>query len=108
MKSLLKITPEQESTWQAFATTMQNQYANKNSNRAERTDIPNMSTPERLDAMRAHRLERMEKADQRDNAIKSLYAALSPEQQKTMDDHMQKMKKHMEHGGHRDGSAPQP
>lgn len=100
MKTLLQITPQQESTWQTFASSMQNLYADSDHQRMDKKALENMSTPQRLDAMRTHRMQRMEKADQRDNAIKNLYAALTPEQQKTMDSHMQKMKNRMKHHGH--------
>jgi periplasmic protein CpxP/Spy len=104
MKSLLQITPQQESSWQTFTSTMQSLYTNHKQERMDKAAIQNMTTPQKLDAMRAHRIQRMEKADQRDIAIKNLYAALSPEQQKTMDTHMQKMKKRMGHHRHQSAS----
>jgi periplasmic protein CpxP/Spy len=91
-KKALQISPAQEAAWTAFENQMQTQTGYQ---RQDRAAMAVMNTPERLDLMRKHRTERMAKAEERDQAIKALYAALSPEQQKTMDTHWQQaMHKH--------------
>jgi hypothetical protein len=95
-KKALQITPSQEAAWMEFEKQMQ---ARKGHHAQNRAAISQMSTPERLDFMRKHRTERMARADARDQAVKTLYAALSPEQQKTMDTQWQKAMHKHHHGG---------
>lgn len=86
LKEALKLTPEQEPVWQDFMNAMQHkpQHARLDMNS---DDFAKLSTPERLDRMRALRSQHIAEMDQRDEAIKAFYAKLSPEQQKTFDTH---------------------
>lgn len=95
-KKALQITPAQEAAWAAFESQMQ---AKKGNYRQNRAAVAQMNTPERLDFMRKHRTERMARADERDQAVKALYAALTPDQQKTMDTQWQKAMQKRHHGG---------
>ncbi|MBC7215136.1 MAG: Spy/CpxP family protein refolding chaperone [Burkholderiaceae bacterium] len=84
LKEALKLTPEQEPAWQDFMNAMQHrpQHARLDMNPDEFTKL---STPERLDRMRALRTQHIAEMDQRAEAIKAFYAKLSPQQQKTFD-----------------------
>ncbi len=89
LKARLKITPAQESAWTAFTTAMQPPVRDVSARQAQRAEMEKLSTPERIDKMRALRTQRMAEMnaamDKRGEAIKTFYAALSPEQQKTFD-----------------------
>ena len=89
LKARLQITPAQESAWTAFTAAMQPPVRDINAMRAQRAEMQKLSTPERIDKMRALRTQRMAEMnaamDQRGEATKTFYAALSPEQQKTLD-----------------------
>lgn len=84
LKEALKLTPEQEPAWQDFMNAMQHkpQHARLDMNPDE---FAKLSTPERLDRMRALRTQHIAEMDQRAEAIKAFYAKLSPQQQKTFD-----------------------
>lgn len=95
MKAALKITASQEPAWDAFAQTMGHQHEGMKDHRANMEKMANMTTLQRVDHMREMRQAHAAKADQRDEAIKKLYAALTPEQQKVMDN---QFKEHMKKG----------
>lgn len=84
LKEALKLTPEQEPAWQDLMNAVQHkpQHAHLDMNP---DDFAKLSTPERLDRMRALRSQHIAEMDQRDEAIKAFYAKLSPQQQKTFD-----------------------
>ena len=79
-----------------------------------------LTTPERIDRMRALRAQQAAEADRRGEATKTFYAALTPEQQKTFDSRGQHMRgkgghrgdrghghgDHGRHGGMRGGDMP--
>lgn len=89
LKASLKITPAQESAWTTFTAAMQPPARDINAWQAQRAEMEKLSTPERIDKMRALRTQRMTEMnalmDKRGEATKTFYAALSPEQQKTFD-----------------------
>jgi hypothetical protein len=83
----------------------------------DRAEMDKLTTPERIDKMRAMHKEHMAKMetamDQRAEATKTLYAALSAEQKKIFDDEHAKMDmrgdaKHRMHGGADAKQAPAP
>ena len=85
LKESLKITPAQEGAWTAFTSTLQPS-ADMHKRRMEmRAEMDKLTTPERIDKMRALRTQRDAEMDKRADATKSFYAALSPEQQKVFD-----------------------
>ena len=89
MKSKLNITPAQEGAWTSFTAAMQPPAGmHTRPTPEQRADFDKLGTPERIDKMRAMRTQRMAamsaQMDKRGEAIKTLYAALSPEQQKVM------------------------
>lgn len=114
-KVKLKITAAQEGAWNSFAETMKPP-ADMMAKRPDRAEMDKLSTPERIDKMRALHKERMtamEAAmDKRADATKAFYAALSPEQQKTFDSEFAKMDRRgmrdhrMQHGDAKPPQAP--
>ena len=88
-KAELKLTPAQEPAWAAFTAAMQ---PGERSARLGRADMEKLTTPERIDRMRAMRAQQAAEADRRGEATKTFYAALTPEQQKTFDSRGQNMR----------------
>lgn len=82
LKADLKLTPEQESGWNAYLAAMK---PSAPPALPKRDDIAKLSTPERLDKMREMRQQREAEFDKRDAATRSFYAGLSAEQKKTFD-----------------------
>jgi len=107
LKTKLKITSDQESAWTSFTTAMK-PAAGTNHQRADRAEMEKLTTPERIDKMRAmhtqHMTERTAAMDKRAEATKTLYAALNAEQKKTFDAmHASMGRQHGEYGGRHQG-----
>ena len=81
-KQRLAITPAQEPAWARFTETMQ---AKRDFARLDRSGMEKLTTPERIDRMRAMRAQRNAAMDARLDATKAFYAELQPEQQRTFD-----------------------
>ena len=103
LKARLKITPAQEAAWATYTAAMQppeHMAMGAGPTPEQRAEFDKLSTPERIDKMRALRNQRMAEMnaamDKRGEATKAFYAALTPEQQKTFD---AEHKKHGPHGG---------
>ena len=108
LKAKLQITPAQEGTWTSFTAAMQPPAAIRPRLTPEqRAEFDKLSTPERIDKMRAMRSQRLTEMnaamDRRGEATKSLYAALSAEQQKIFDAEHMKMARHAGRGHHDGG-----
>lgn len=84
LKQKLQVTPAQEGAWSAFAATM-GPPAFQPPDHAQREEFEKLTTPERIDRMRAMRDRRMAEMDKRADATKTFYATLSPEQKKVFD-----------------------
>ncbi|MGH8805529.1 MAG: Spy/CpxP family protein refolding chaperone [Polaromonas sp.] len=106
LKAQLKLTPAQEGAWTRYTAAMQPTAHGARPTPEQRAEFNKLSTPERIDKMRALRTQRMTDMaaamDKRDEATKTFYAALTPEQQKIFD------AEHRKHGarGHHEGTAP--
>lgn len=104
LKAKLKLTPAQEGAWTAFTASRQAPAHGARPDRAAmKAEFDKLTTPERIDKMRALRTQHMAEMnaamDKRGEATKTFYAALSPEQQKVFDS--QRMgRAGMGHGGH--------
>lgn len=90
LKAKLKLTPTQEGAWTTFTASMQPPVRGARPDRAAmKAEFDKLSTPERIDKMRALRAQRMTEMnaamDKRGDATKTFYAALTPEQQKVFD-----------------------
>lgn len=81
LKQKLQITSGQEGAWSAWTTAM----APVKFDRPNRAEFASLTTPERIDRMRAHRAQRNAEMDKRMDATKTFYSALSAEQKKTFD-----------------------
>lgn len=82
LKETLQITPAQEGAWTAWTAALQ---PPANWKRPDRAEFERLTTPERIDRMRALRTERMARMDQRAEATKVFYGALNPIQQRVFD-----------------------
>jgi Spy/CpxP family protein refolding chaperone len=107
LKTKLKITASQEAAWNAFAEAMKPPTDTMNK-RPDRAEMDKLTTPERIDKMRALHKEHMTameaNMDKRAEATKTFYAALSAEQKQTFDAEHAKMgrrgeEQHRMHGG---------
>ncbi|MES3001723.1 MAG: Spy/CpxP family protein refolding chaperone [Pseudomonadota bacterium] len=83
LKQKLQLTPAQESAWTTFTGAMKP--TGNMMQRPQRGEFEKLSTPERIDKMRAMRTARMAEMDKRAEATKTFYATLSPEQKKVFD-----------------------
>ena len=105
LKQNLQLTPAQEPAWNAFVTRMQPQP--RADQRGNRDAWTNLTTPQRLERMEAMRTQRDQTMAQRHDAIRSFYAQLTPEQQKTFDaqgmGRMQRAGMKGDHGKHGHG-----
>jgi protein CpxP len=105
LKAKLKITAEQEGAWTSFTTAMKPP-ARMDHQRPDRAELDKLTTPERIDRMRAlrtqHMAERSAAMDKRADATKAFYAALNADQKKVFDAEHARMGQR--HGGARHGS----
>ena len=104
IKARLNITAAQEGAWTSFAAAMQPPaHIGGRPTPEQRAEFDKLSAPERIDKMRALRTQRMgdrsSAMDKRGEAAKTLYAALSPEQQKLFDAELKKPGPHGGRGG---------
>jgi periplasmic protein CpxP/Spy len=81
LKQKLQITSAQEAAWSNWTAAMKP----GDFKRPERGEFANLTTPERIDRMRALRDQHIAQMDKRAEATKAFYAALTPEQKKTFD-----------------------
>lgn len=88
LKSKLSITAGQEDAWKTWVAAIKPDRSNfkPGQMRAEREALARLTTPERIDRMRALKAQRDLTERQRGDATKTFYASLTPEQQKVFDD----------------------
>lgn len=98
LKEKLQISRGQEGAWEAWTAALQPAQFQ----RPERGALARMTTPERIDRMKALRAQRTAEMDKRLDATKAFYAQLNPEQQKTFDRVGLRFAKRFGHG-HRGG-----
>lgn len=110
LKAKLKITPAQEGAWTSYTAAMQPPAHGARPTPEQRAEFDKLTTPQRIDKMKELRTQRMAEMnaamDKRGEATKALYAALTPEQQKTFDTEHKKFGRH--HGGQRGHGGPAP
>jgi Spy/CpxP family protein refolding chaperone len=89
LKAKLQITATQETAWNAYLAAMKPPADHKRMNRDERKkmheEMKAMTTPQRLDRMAEMKAKRDAHMQQRAQATRTLYDALTPEQQKVFD-----------------------
>jgi protein CpxP len=83
LKQQLKVSPAQEGAWTTWTTALK---PSAQQPRPNRDEFARLSTPERIDRMRASRATRGAEMDKRADATKVFYGTLSAEQKKTFDD----------------------
>ena len=84
LKTLLQIDAAQEGAWATFTDAMKPP-ATMNEQGTAREQLAQLTTPERLDRLQAWRSEHAARQAKRSDAIRNLYAALTPAQQKAFD-----------------------
>ncbi len=82
-KQELQITAEQEPAWHAYTASMLPPAPK--ADRPDREALRKMTTPQRIERLRALHAERHAAMEQRAQAVLRLYAALTPEQQQRFD-----------------------
>lgn len=108
LKQKLQITPAQESAWAAYLEAMKPPPADMMAMMGpQRAELEKLSTPERIDRMRAIRTAHMAEMDRRGEATKAFYAALTPEQRKVFDAHTAPRARGMPHHHQHHGGAGQ-
>lgn len=89
LKAKLKLTPAQEGAWTTFAASMLPPTRGARMTPEQRAEMDKLTTPERIDKMRALRTQRMAEMntsmDKRGEATKTFYAALNADQKKVFD-----------------------
>lgn len=86
LKEKLKLRPDQEAAWNAFASATQPGMRQAGADRqAMRGEFEKLNTPQRLDRMQAMSEVRRTRMLERSQAIKAFYAQLSPAQQSVFD-----------------------
>ena len=84
-KARLQLNASQEAAWNAFAASMTAPAKMGHDHAAQRAEMEKLTTPERIDRMKALRARRNAEMDQRADAAKSLYATLNADQKKVFD-----------------------
>lgn len=99
LRAALQLTPGQEPALHAYVASMKRPEGMRDHHRGDREAFAAMSTPERLDRMKARMDEHRARFEQHAAATKRFYAQLSPSQQKAFD---ALQSSHMGHrgGGH--------
>jgi len=103
LKQELKLTAEQEPAWNQFTASMLP--PGPPPERLDREAIRKMTTPQRIEHMRAMHAKRSAEMERRAEATLRLYSALTPEQQRVFD---QRMAMGPRHGPHHHGMPPKP
>lgn len=88
VKAELKLAPQQESAWQAYATRVNAQAKKMASSRAEMQHASHdqtMATPERLESIASHMRERAQDMSALADATKTLFVQLTPAQRVEFD-----------------------
>ena len=81
LKQKLQITRGQESAWESWTAALKPTQLQ----RPEHGAFARMTTPERIDRIKALRAQRNTEMDKRLDATKTFYSQLNPEQQKVFD-----------------------
>jgi periplasmic protein CpxP/Spy len=81
-KQKLQLSPAQEGAWNSYTAALKPTPRQ----RPDRAEFAKLTTPERIDRMRVHRVARMAEMDKRGDATKTFYAVLTAEQRKVFDE----------------------
>ncbi|HET6828851.1 MAG TPA: Spy/CpxP family protein refolding chaperone [Ramlibacter sp.] len=97
LKQKLALAPAQEGAWTAWTTAMQPPA--QPHQRPDRAEFEKLTTPERIDRMRARRAQHQSEMDKRMEATKTFYAALNADQKKVFDAESMRFMRGGRHGG---------
>jgi hypothetical protein len=98
LKERLKLAPEQEAAWNAFAASMQPGMRHAGADRqAMRAEFAKLDTAQRMDMLKARAEMRHARMTARAEAIQAFHAQLSPEQQKVFDAEAMPRREHRGH-----------
>jgi protein CpxP len=97
LKQKLQLTAAQEGAWTQFTNAMR---PTGNAQRVDREALSKLSTPDRIDQMRALRNQRIAEMDRRGDATKAFYNALTPAQKTVFDAETAKRGHRGGHGRH--------
>ena len=98
LHDMLQIRPDQEAAFQTFIASMKPPEGAEHKDMGrDHEETAHLTTPQRLDRMAAQMAEHQQAFERHATAVKTFYAALSPEQQRAFDA-MGAM--HHLHGGH--------
>jgi protein CpxP len=98
LHAILNIHPDQEAAFSTFEASM-TRPPHEQRMKHDRGAMMAMTTPQKLDMMQARMAEHMQRMQQHIAAIKTFYAALSPQQQQAFDA-LHRMHDGMGMGGH--------
>ena len=85
LKHSLELSASQEPAWNTFVATMKPGERPTRMSPLSQEEIQKLTTPERVERMRAQRTQRQAQMDLRADAVLAFYAQLNPAQQKTFD-----------------------
>ena len=101
LKAQLKLEPAQDGAWTTFIEALKVP-DDRVARRPDREEYARLTTPERLERMRAMRTQHIALMDQREAATRMFYAGLMPEQKIVFDT---ATLLHLDHRGRREGKA---
>ena len=82
-KQKLQLSPGQEGAWSSYVAALKPSGEHQ---RFDRAAFAALTTPERIDQLRARRAERLAEMDRRGEATKTFYATLTPPQKQVFDE----------------------
>ncbi|MFN3521014.1 MAG: Spy/CpxP family protein refolding chaperone [Phenylobacterium sp.] len=85
LKTMLQLRPEQEPALNAYVAAMKPPEGARQAMRGQRQEMAKLTTPERLERMKAMMARRQAEFDKRAAATLRFYAQLTPTQQKAFD-----------------------
>lgn len=85
LRAALQLRPDQEAALGSFVAAMKPPAGAREAMRGQREEMARLTTPQRLDRMKAMMTKRQAEFDRRAEATKRFYAQLSPSQQKAFD-----------------------
>lgn len=85
LRAVLQLTPAQEPALKAFIAAMKPPGDMRERMAARRQEMAGLTTPQRLDRMKARMAERQAEFDRHADAVRRFYAQLTPSQQKAFD-----------------------
>lgn len=91
LKAELKLSAEQEAAWATYLAALK---PPADAATPPRSDLSQLTTPERLDRLRALHQQRDAAFEQREAATRTFYGALNAEQQKIFDQRTARMHRH--------------